>query len=107
MHEEFSQTGGARLDLFNATFPFATLSGDSSGLHLSCMGREYAFPRDKIRKLSRHRGILSVGLRIHHSEPTYPERIIFWASVCFWTAGFDRLRAQLERLGYDIQSNIA
>lgn len=102
MNEGFSQTGGARLDYFNATFPFATLSGDFEGLRLSCMGRDYAFPKNKIRKLSRHRGIFSVGLRIQHSEPSYPESVIFWASVFFWTSGFDRLRAHLQRLGYDL-----
>ncbi|MEP6667551.1 MAG: hypothetical protein ABJF10_00275 [Chthoniobacter sp.] len=107
MNPGFSQTGGARLDYFNATFPFATLSADADGLHLSCMGHEYLFPKDKIRRLSRHRGIFSVGLRIEHSEPSFPQFVVFWASVFFWTSGFQALTTQLESLGYDIHPKVA
>src|SRR5689334_5915466 len=99
----FSQTGGARLGMFNATYPFATLSGDSDALHLSCVGREYHFPRSSLRQLSRHRGIFSIGLRIEHSVESLPDFIVFWASVFFWTSGFQRLKAQLKSLGYEIQ----
>ena len=98
----FTQTGGARLDNFNASFPFATLSGDSEALHLSCVGREYHFPRSSIRQLSRHRGLFSVGLRIEHTQDSPPEYIVFWASAFFWTSGFQKLRTQLQSLGYDV-----
>jgi len=99
---KFTQTGGARLDWFNATFPFATLSGDSDALHLSCLGREYHFPRGSIRRLRRHRGLVSVGLQIEHTQDSVPKFIVFWASVFFWTSGFQKLRTQLESLGYDV-----
>ena len=98
----FTQTGGARLDNFNATFPFATLSGDSEAIHLSCGEREYHFPRTSIRRLRRHRGLFSVGLQIEHSQDSLPEFVVFWASPFFWTSGFQRLKTQLESLGYDI-----
>lgn len=104
MNPTFSQIGGARLGHFNASYPFATLSAHSNVLQLSCLGRDYAFPKDKIQKLSRHRGIFSVGLRIQHTEPSFPQFVVFWASIVFWTAGFQRLKTQLENLGYDIQS---
>ncbi len=104
MTATYAQTGGARLDSLNASWPFAELSADSESLRLSCLGREYVFPRDAIRRLSRHRGIFSVGLRIEHREPSAPEFIVFWASVFFWTAGFGKLKEQLEKLGYEIQS---
>jgi hypothetical protein len=98
----FTQTGGARLDNFNASFPFATLSGDSEALRLTCLGREYHFPRSSIRRLRRHRGLFSVGLRIEHTQDSLPGFIVFWASVFFWTSGFQKLRTQLESLGYDV-----
>jgi hypothetical protein len=104
---EFSQTGGARLDGFNWTYPFATLSGDSDSLRLTCPGRDYTFPKRNIRRLSRHRGLFSIGLRIEYSETSFPTFIVFWASIFFWSSGFERLRAELERLGYDIHSNVA
>ena len=107
MNSGFSQTGGARIDCFNATFPFATLSANTDALRLSCFGQDYAFPKDKIRRLSRHRGIFSVGLRIQHTEPSLPQFVVFWTSIVFWTAGFQRLKTQLESLGYDIQSKSA
>jgi hypothetical protein len=98
----FTQTGGARFDNFNASYPFATLSGDADALRLTCLGREYHFPRTSIRRLRRHRGLFSVGLRIEHTQDSLPEFIVFWASVFFWTSGFQRLRTELESLGYEI-----
>ena len=103
MTATYAQTGGARLDSFNASWPFAKLSASSECLRLLCLGREYAFPRSSIRKLSRHRGIFSVGLRIEHREQSAPGFIVFWASIFFWTAGFRKLKEQLEKLGYEIQ----
>jgi hypothetical protein len=100
----FTQTGGARLDNFNASFPFATLSADAEALHLSCLGREYHFPRSSIRQLRRHRGLFSVGLRIEHTQDSLPGFIVFRASLFFWTSGFQKLRTQLETLGYDIDA---
>ena len=100
--QTFTQTGGARLGWFNASSPMATLSGDSEALHLSCLGREYHFPRSSIRQLSRHWGLFSIGLRIEHTQDSLPEFIVFWASVFFWTSGFQKLRTQLESLGYEI-----
>lgn len=100
----FSQTGGARLGWLNASFPMATLSGDQDALHLCCLGREYHFERSSIRRLSRHRGLFSVGLRIEHTQESLPEFIVFWASLAFWDAGFDELKTQLESLGYVVSA---
>jgi|SRR5436190_121239 len=101
-HADIHTKGGARLGWLNASYPMATLSGDSAALHLSCLGHEYHFPRSSIRHLRRHRGLFSVGLRIEHTQDSLPEFIVFWASVFFWTSGFQKLRTQLESLGYDI-----
>ena len=102
MSAAFTQTGGARLGWFNASSPLATLAANTEALRLSCCGREYFFPKKKILKLSRHKGIFSVGLRIEHDDEAIPEFVVFWASVFFWTSGFSNLKAKLESLGYEI-----
>jgi hypothetical protein len=99
----FTHTGGARLGMFNASWPFATLSATPDALRLSCLGRDYNFPKSSIRSLSRHRGIFSTGLRIKHTDSSFPAFVVFWASLFFWTSGFRKLKAQLESLGYEIQ----
>jgi hypothetical protein len=103
MTARYTQTGGARLGGFNASWPFARLSATQEALQLSCMGRDYAFPRQSIRGLRRYRGIFSVGLRIEHNVASFPAFVVFWTSVFFWTSGFQRLKAQLESLGYEIK----
>jgi hypothetical protein len=102
MISSFSQRGGAGIGSLNASWPFATLSANSEALRLSCLGRDYLFPRTSIRTLSRHKGIFSVGLRIEHTEQSFPEFIVFWASAFFWTSGFEKLKARLESLAYEI-----
>src|SRR5262245_53785863 len=105
MADVFTQTGGARLDWLNATMPFATLSGTPNALKLSCLGREYVFPKSRIERLSRHRGIFGVGLRIEHQEKSLPQFVVFWASAFFfWSWGFSILRTRLESLGYEVQA---
>ena len=98
----FTATGGARLDSFNATYPLAKLSADCEKLQILCLGRDYTFPKGSIRRLSRYRGIFSVGLRIEHAESSFPQFIVFWASVVFWSSGFAKFKTQLESLGYEI-----
>jgi hypothetical protein len=92
------------MDGFNASWPFATLSASREDLRLSCLGREYAFPRQSIRSLHRHRGVFSVGLRIEHGVASFPASVVFWASMFFWTSGFRKLKAGLESLGYEVQN---
>ena len=99
------QTGGARLDAFNATMPFATLSVTQDALKLSCMGRDYVFPKGSIQRLTRHRGVFSVGLRIEHIEKSLPQFVVFWTSAFFfWTWAFSVLTTRLESLGYEVRS---
>ena len=105
MSAAFNQTGGARLDAFNATMPFATLSGSADALKLSCMGRDYVFPKSSIQSLSRHRGLFSVGLRIEHHEKSLPQFVVFWTSAFFfWTWAFSVLKTRLESLGYEVRA---
>src|SRR5262245_57301701 len=103
MSGTITQRGGARLGVFNASWPFATLSATPETLRLTCLSRVYDFRRNQIRRLSRYRGMFSVGLRIDHSNTTFPEFMVFWASLFFWTSGFRKLKTRLEGLGYEIR----
>jgi hypothetical protein len=104
MNLAFTQTGGAKLDAFNATMPFAELSGSRDALKLSCMGRDYVFPKSSIQTLCRYRGLFSVGLRIVHNEKSLPQFVVFWTSLFFWTRGFSVLCRRLESLGYEVRA---
>jgi hypothetical protein len=100
----FSQRGGARLGMLNASWPFARLSATPNALRLSCLGRDYIFPKSNIRTLSKHRGLFSIGLRIEHNDPSLPGIIVFWTSVLWWSSSFRKLKIQLESLGYEIRN---
>jgi hypothetical protein len=102
MTTTFTHSGGARIGIFNATWPFASLSGTPEAIRLSFLGRSYNFPKSNIRRLRRHRGIFSLGLRIEHTDPSFPEFVVFWPSLFFWSSGFQKLKAELEGLGYEI-----
>jgi hypothetical protein len=97
MTSTFAQMGGARIGFFNATWPFARLSADRDAIALRCMFIKFTFPRESITRLSRYRGITSTGLQIEH-KTRYP------AFMLFWTFDFDTLKAELQALGYAVQS---
>jgi hypothetical protein len=97
MTSTFSQTGGARIGLLNATWPFATLSATSDIIRLSCVGREILFAKSDIRCLGKHRALFSTGLCIEHTVAAYPQFVVFW------TFGFEALKSGLEGLGYDVR----
>jgi hypothetical protein len=104
MSSSFWQTGGARIGWKNVTVPFATLSASREALRISCFGKDHTFPRDMIEGVSRHRGIFSIGLRVHHTVPVYPDFIAFWVSLIPWGGGrrFAALKEKLESLGYRV-----
>ena len=94
----FSQIGGAKIGFFSATWPFARLSARSDGISLRC-GLKFRFPKDSIFRLSRHKGTISAGLLIEHNVSRYPDFFLFWSF------NFERLRRELEALGYNIREN--
>jgi len=100
--DDSSQIGGARLDMFNASFPFAKLTVFRDALRLNCLGQEYVFPRSEVAALARHRGLFSTGLLIHHSVPRYPQLVVFWVSVFWSKSRFEKLSERLRLLGYDV-----
>ena len=99
----FSQEGGARIDSWNITAPYAVLTGHRNALRLSCWGQDYVFPKTSIVALTRHRGVFSVGLRIEHDVPLYPGYIVFWVSLVLRRSPFAHLKGQLEALGYAVE----
>jgi hypothetical protein len=92
----FSQIGGARLGLFNATWPFAKLVVDPEELRLTVLGIKFAFPRASITKISKYSRFVSTGLRIEHSKKRVPSFIVFW------TPNFATLSRELALRGYHV-----
>jgi len=69
--------GGARIDYFNATWPFATLDVGVDCIILKVLTSIYVFQKEEVQNLKRH-GLFSRGIKIVHSNPTAPAHIVFW-----------------------------
>lgn len=100
MTTTFTQTGGARISVFNATWPFATVEVADTELRLRCFWKCWTFPKSKITRLSEHRSF-STGLRIQHRIDNYTPFIVFW------TFGFTKLKRALEERGYTVHDHAA
>jgi len=106
MTATFTQTGGIRIgegifSAFNASWPFARLLISPKQVCLSCFSYQYSFPKESVRRLSRHRGVFSVGLRIEHTIPMYPVFLVFW------TFKYAALKRQLVEMGYTVDDDVA
>ncbi len=89
-----SHSGGARVDHYNATWPFASLKANKDNINLSVLGKKYIFDKDKIKNIRKYRGLFSVGLKIEHDITDMPNHIVFW------TFRFKKLKKELKALGY-------
>jgi hypothetical protein len=80
MHE-LQLTGGARIGMVNATFPFATLkvNKDQGGLNVSIVGN-LTFQASHIISIEPYTmiPILGQGIKINYEVTNYKERVIFW-----------------------------
>jgi hypothetical protein len=94
----FTQRGGARLDSFNATWPFAKLSVTSDTLILDVLFAHYEFPRRTVEALRPYRGFGGLGLIIEH---TVVDLTIPWL-VIFWTFNYRALEEALAQAGYPV-----
>ena len=81
MNTTISLTGGARLDLFNATWPFAKLTANHELLEVKVVwAGTFKFQPDQIVGIEKYVLIpfIGWGIRIRHSVPEYPYKFIFW-----------------------------
>jgi hypothetical protein len=101
MNGTFSQIGGVRVGegmflAFNASWPLAKLAISDSEVKLSCLGKRWLLPKKSIRRLSKHQGMFSAGLRIEHDVKDYDPFIVFW------TFRYSKLRHELKGMGYAV-----
>jgi hypothetical protein len=99
----FSVTGGVGSSFGKASWPLAELEVFLHAIKLSCLGEEFVFPRESIVSLSRYRGLFSVGIRIRHSVPLYPNFVIFWVCLVFQRTRFKRFKERVEAFGYEVK----
>lgn len=78
--QQIKFTGGARIGMSNATWPFATLkiTKDRLDLNASIIGN-LSFTPDDIISLEPYSGFGGSGLKINHRVPKYKEKVIFWS----------------------------
>ena len=96
--DQFTVRGGAQLGWINATWPFGQLAVSPRSLTISSpLSRSYVFEPEQVVALepSGWIPILQRGVRIVHSNPRYPSRIIF---VGFQSP--ERLIEQIRRAGF-------
>ena len=71
--------GGARVNAWGTSWPFARLSVEGDGLRLSVMGRQYLLEADRIERLVRSRQLSpTTGIRLVHTDKDLPETLIFF-----------------------------
>ncbi len=79
--EQITLTGGARIGMLNATWPFAKLSvsKDKLVLNASMIG-SYIFKPDDIISIEPYTQIpfLGQGIKINHKVSQYKSKVIFW-----------------------------
>lgn len=81
MNEKFTLTGGARIGMANATFPFADLYVDKEILKInaSIVGNLVFQPKDIISiKSYTSIPIIGNGIKINHRIENYDSEVIFW-----------------------------
>lgn len=76
---KLSYTGGARIGIANATWPFATLrvTKNSIELNASILGR-FTFMRTDIVSIVPYSGGMTGGVKINHKVDKYKKDIVFW-----------------------------
>lgn len=76
---EIKFTGGARIGMANATWPFASLkvTKDRLDLNATIVGNLVFRPADII-SIEPYSGGMSSGLKINHRVPKYKDKVIFW-----------------------------
>ena len=100
----FIQRGGARIGAsfwgaFNATWPFAKLTVEESGIQVSVLFRRYSFSPASVRRLSTYSGVFSRGLLVEHTVADYPPFVLFWSFA------LPELTAALQQRGFRVEES--
>ena len=80
MTDAIEFTGGARLDLFKASWPLAKLTVSREKLILDVVwAGSYRFTPDQVSKIEKYLviPIIGSGIRIRHLVPEFPKTMIF------------------------------
>lgn len=107
MNEKFTLTGGARIGMANASFPFADLYVDKEILKInaSIVGNLVFQPKDII-SIKPHTSlpIIGNGIKINHRVENYNSEVIFWT---FKNPNF--VISEIEKTGFlkNINSEIS
>ncbi len=75
-----SQRGGAQVGWLSASWPLASIQIAPGSLTVSALGR-YTFAPAEVHAIEPVGSIpvLTTGIRIHHTRPDYPEKIVFYS----------------------------
>jgi len=98
MRESLGVTGGAQIGWVNVSWPLARLTASRGELSVKAwLLGSYSFSPDEVAAIEKYGSIpvLASGVRIVHTNPTYPSNIVFW---CFGSSR--RLMAKIQELGF-------
>lgn len=80
--KDYQLTGGAKIGIVNATFPFAKLKVNKNKLELniSLVGIKYLFQPQDILSIEIYMlfPLIGQGIKINHIVKNYNKKVIFW-----------------------------
>lgn len=93
-----SQRGGAQVGWLSASWPFASIQIAPGSLTVSALGT-YAFVPSEVHAVESIGSIpiLTTGIRVHHTRPDYPEKIVFYSM-----GGRDKLLEAASAAGFPV-----
>ena len=71
--------GGARIGMFNASWPFARLTLSEEMLLLKVLWVTYALKKEEVSRLEPFNGLFSSGVKIVHSTARLNPHAVFWS----------------------------
>ena len=93
--DEIKETGGARIGMANASWPFATLTVNKEKLELNAtiLGKLVFKPSD-IVSIEPDSSFFRSGLKINHNVPTYKNNVVFV------TGNASNLIKRIDQIGF-------
>lgn len=92
------QRGGAQIGWLNASWPLASIEISPRKLTFTSMGT-YTFVTEDVTGIENIGSIpvISHGIRIHHTNPKYPDRVVFYT-----LSGRDSLVSGIKAAGFTV-----